>query len=179
METTGKIEGFSVDFRNNQAILTLKIDCKEFNSLQKLKGLKLNIKMSKWYQKRKIDCNAYMWVLIQKIAENLSTPEATVTKEEVYREAIRNVGAYKIVPIKNEAVSEWIRIWSSNGIGWICDTMPSNLKGFTNIICYHGSSVYNQKEMNRLVNVIKQECSNLGIETIPQNEMDELLEEWE
>ena len=35
----------------------------------------------------------------------------TITKEEIYRQAIREVGAYTIVPIKNEAVEEWIRIW--------------------------------------------------------------------
>ena len=119
-----------------------------------------------------------MWVLIQQIAEKISTPEQSITKEEIYRDAIKSVGAYTIVPIKNEAVEEWIRIWKSNGIGWICDTQPSKLDGFTNIMCYHGSSIYSQAEMNRLVNVITEECRNLGIETKPKAEIESLLKEW-
>ena len=120
-----------------------------------------------------------MWVLIQQIAERLSNQEVTITKEEVYRDAIRTVGAYTIVPIKNEAIEEWIRIWQSNGLGWVCDTQPSKLEGFTNIMCYHGSSVYSQSEMNRLVNVIIEDCRNLQIETKPKEEIDSLLRSWE
>ncbi len=178
MEAIGTIEQINADFKNNQTILTLKLNSNEFNSLQKLKDVKVNVEVKKWYQKRKLDCNAYMWLLIQKIAEKLSTPDTVVTKEDIYRDAIKEVGAYQIVPIKNEAVEEWTRIWKSNGIGWICDTQPSKLEGFTNVMCYHGSSVYNQKEMNRLVDIIKEECRNLEIETMPPDELDALLKEW-
>ncbi len=178
MEAIGTIEQINADYKNNQTILTLKLNSNEFTSLEKLKDVKLNVELKKWYKKRKLDCNAYMWLLIQKIAEKISTPEAIVTKEDIYRDAIREVGAYKIVPIKNEAVDEWIRIWSSNGIGWICDTQPSKLEGFTNVMCYHGSSVYNQKEMNRLVDIIKEECRSLEIETMPPKELEALLREW-
>ncbi len=178
METTGTIEQINADFKNNQTILTLKLNSNELTSLEKLKDVKVNVEVKKWYKKRNLDCNAYMWLLIQKIAEKLSTPDTVITKEDIYRDAIKEVGAYQIVPIKNEAVEEWIRIWKSNGIGWICDTQPSKLEGFTNVMCYHGSSVYNQKEMNRLVDIIKEECRNLEIETMPPDELDALLKEW-
>ena len=179
METTGTIESFNIDFKQNQTILTLKLNSNEVNTLQKLNGSKLNVEIKKWYQRRKLDCNAYMWLLIQKIAEKISTPEAVVTKEQIYKDAIKEVGAYTIVPVKNECIDEWIRVWSSNGLGWICETQPSKLKGFTNVMCYHGSSVYNQKEMNRLVDIIKEECRSLEIETIPSNELESLLKEWD
>lgn len=178
METTGTIEQISTDFKNNQTILTLKLNSNELMSLEKLKDSKVNIEVKKWYQKRKLDCNAYMWLLIQKIAEKISTPDTVVRKEDIYRDAIKEVGAYQIVPIKNDAVEEWIRVWQTNGIGWVCDTQPSKLEGFTNVMCYHGSSVYNQKEMNRLVDIIKEECRNLEIETMPPDELDALLKEW-
>ena len=45
-------------------------------------------------------------------------------------------------------------------------------------MCYHGSSVYTQVEMNRLVNVIIENCRNLGIETKSKQEIDSLLKEW-
>ena len=155
MQTTGTINDISIDFQTKKPKISLLLDSNEITNIEELNGLKLNVELKKWSKKRSLDCNAYMWVLIQKIAERISNPEMTITKEEIYRQAIREVGAYTIVPIKNEAVEEWIRIWQSNGIGWVCDTQPSKLEGFTNVMCYHGSSSYNQAEMNRLVNIVE------------------------
>lgn len=178
MNTTGEIKDISIDFQTKKPKITILLNSNEINQVEELKGLKLNVELKKWIKKRTLDCNAYMWVLIQKIAEKISTEDAVITKEQIYRDAIKEVGAYSIVPIKSEAVEEWTRIWKSNGIGWICETQPSKLDGFTNVMCYHGSSVYNQKEMNRLVNVIVEECRNLGIEIKPDEELKSLLEEW-
>lgn len=178
MNTTGEIKDISIDFQTKKPKITILLNSNEINQVEELKGLKLNVELKKWIKKRTLDCNAYMWVLIQKIAEKISTEDAVITKEQIYRDAIKEVGAYSIVPIKSEAVEEWTRIWKSNGIGWICETQLSKLDGFTNVMCYHGSSVYNQKEMNRLVNVIVEECRNLGIETKPDEELKSLLEEW-
>ena len=178
MNTTGEIKDISIDFQTQKPKITILLNSNEINQVEELKGLKLNVELKKWIKKRTLDCNAYMWVLIQKIAEKISTENTVISKEQIYRDAIKEVGAYSIVPIKSEAVEEWTRIWKSNGIGWICETQPSKLDGFTNVMCYHGSSVYNQKEMNRLVNVIVEECRNLGIETKPDEELKSLLEEW-
>ena len=178
MNTTGEIKDISIDFQTKKPKITILLNSNEINQVEELKGLKLNVELKKWIKKRTLDCNAYMWVLIQKIAEKISTEDAVITKEQIYRDAIKEVGAYSIVPIKSEAVEEWTRIWKSNGIGWICETQPSKLDGFTNVMCYHGSSVYNQKEMDRLVNVIVEECRNLGIETKPDEELKSLLENW-
>ena len=178
MNTTGEIKDISIDFQTKKPKITILLNSNEINQVEELKGLKLNVELKKWIKKRTLDCNAYMWVLIQKIAEKISTEDAVISKEQIYRDAIKEVGAYSIVPIKSEAVEEWTRIWQSNGLGWVCETQPSKLDGFTNVMCYHGSSVYNQKEMNRLVNVIVEECRNLGIETKPDEELKSLLEEW-
>lgn len=178
MQTTGKINDISIDFQTKKPKISILLDSNEITNIEELNGVKITVDLKKWSKKRSLDCNAYMWVLIQQIAERISTPEQSITKEEIYRDAIKSVGAYTIVPIKNEAVDEWIRIWKSNGIGWLCDTQPSKLDGFTNIMCYHGSSIYSQAEMNRLVNVITEECRNLGIETKPKAEIESLLKEW-
>lgn len=178
MQTTGKLTDINIDFQTKKPKISILLDSNEISNIEELNGLKLNIELKKWSKKRSLDCNAYMWVLIQKIAEKLSLQDTVVTKEEIYRDAIRSIGAYTIVPVKDEGVNEWIRIWQSNGIGWICDTQPSKLEGFTNVMCYHGSSSYNQIEMNRLVNVIVEDCRNLNIETKTKQEIDSLLKEW-
>ena len=124
-------------------------------------------------EKRSLDANAYMWVLISKIQEKINLP-----KEDIYRDAIKNIGVYEVIPVKNEAVDRFIEAWKHNGIGWLCETTKSKLEGFTNIIAYYGSSTYNTNEMSRLIDLIIQECKQLDIEVMTPEQLSLLKEEW-
>lgn len=73
--------------------------------------------------KRSLDSNAYAWVLLGKLQNELNIP-----KEEIYRDLIRNIGSYEIVPIRDEAVEKFRKAWSKNGVGWITETMKSKLE---------------------------------------------------
>lgn len=115
----------------------------------------------------------YAWVLLGELQEVLNIP-----KEEIYKDLIKHIGSYEVVPIKNEAVEKFCSAWSKNGLGWITETTKSKLEGFTNVLAYYGSSEYDSKEMSRLIDLIVQECKQLGIETKPKAELDSLLLEW-
>mgnify|MGYP002523205312 CR=1 FL=1 len=125
-------------------------------------------------QKRSLDANGYMWVLLGQLQDKLNIP-----KEDIYRDLIKNIGSYEIVPIKNEAVEKFREAWSKNGLGWLTDTTKSKLDGFTNVIAYYGSSSYNTKEMSRLIDLVVQECEQLDIETKTPEEIKSLLEAWQ
>ena len=139
--------------------------------LEQDKTKKFEVKEYK--EKRSLDSNAYCWVLLGKLQDKLQIP-----KEEIYKDLIKNIGSYEIVPIRNEAVEKFRRSWSKNGLGWITETMKSKLKGFTNVITYYGSSSYNTAEMSKLIELVVQECQQLGIETKPKEEIESLLESW-
>lgn len=139
--------------------------------LEQDKDKKYEIKEYK--EKRSLDANGYMWKLIGEISKKLR-----IEKEEIYRDAIRNIGVYEVIPVKNEAVNRFIEGWCHNGLGWICETTKSKLEGFTNILAYYGSSTYNTKEMSRLIDLIVQECKQLDIETMTPSELSILKEEW-
>lgn len=125
-------------------------------------------------KKRSLDANSYCWVLCKKIADELR-----ITKEEVYRKAINEVGKFEIIPIKNEAIDTFINAWKSKGIGWICEVHnKSKIDGYTNLIIYYGSSIYNTKEMSILIDNIVQEAKQLGIETMTPSELEELKSLW-
>ncbi len=174
MQTTAKITDINIDYWTNKPKISLLLDTKDINVVEELKNEnKLNIELKKYRQKRSLDANAYMWILISKIQEKLNIP-----KEEIYRDAIKNIGVYEVLPVKNEAVERFIEAWKHNGLGWICETTKSKLEGFTNIIAYYGSSTYNTKEMSRLVDLIVQECKQLDIETMTPEELSILKEEW-
>lgn len=121
-------------------------------------------------EKRSLDANGYCWVLCKKIADKLH-----ITKEEVYRKNIKEMGKYEILPIRNEAVETFINAWTGKGIGWICESLSkSKFDGFTNLIAYYGSSVYDSKEMALLLDSIIQEAQALDIETLTPDEISNL-----
>jgi hypothetical protein len=138
------------------------------------KGKPLAVEIKQYRQKRSLDANAYCFVLCQKIAEAVKS-----TKELVYKKAIREVGQFEIVPIKNEAVERWIEVWGSKGLGWFAEVLEeSKLRGYKKVISYYGSSVYDSREMAVLIDEIVLWCKELGIETLTPSEIARLKEEW-
>ena len=130
--------------------------------------------VKEYKEKRSLDANAYAWVLLGKLQDKLHIP-----KEEIYRDAIKNIGSYEVIPIKNEAVDKFRQAWNNKGLGWITETTKSKLDGYTNVISYYGSSIYDTKEMTRFIEQIIQECEQLDIETKSRAELDALLKEWD
>lgn len=118
-------------------------------------------------EKRSLDANGYCWVLCKKIADKLH-----ITKEEIYKKNIKEVGKYEVIPIRNDAIETFVNAWTGKGIGWICEILSkSKIDGYTNLIAYYGSSIYDSKEMSLLLDGIVQEAQNLGIETLTPDEL--------
>lgn len=130
--------------------------------------------VKEYKEKRSLDANAYAWVLLGKLQDKLHIP-----KEEIYKDAIKTIGSYEVIPIKNEAVEKFRQAWSRKGLGWITETTKSKLDGYTNVLAYYGSSIYDKKEMTRFIEQIIQECEQLDIETKSKAEIDSLLKEWD
>lgn len=165
---------------DNQIMLLIKVSKSNEHKINKLKdklneGKTLTIDIKEYKKKRSLDANAYCFVLCQKIAEVIGN-----TKEYVYKQAIKQVGQFEIVPIKDEALDRWIKNWESKGLGWQSVVMgESKLDGYTNTINYFGSSVYNTKEMSLLLEELVYEAQELGIDTMTETEQKELLALWE
>ena len=130
--------------------------------------------VKEYKEKRSLDANAFTWCLLEKLQDKLHIP-----KEEIYRDLIKNIGSYEVVPIKNEAVDRFRQAWSKNGLGWITETTKSKLKGYTNVLAYYGTSIYNKSEMSRFIDLLVQECEQLDIEVKSQAEINSLLESWD
>ena len=174
MQTTGEITDLGIDLKTRKTKVTLLLDTKQPEVIEELQQKKLDVEIKKYREKRSTDSNAYAWVLLGKLQNRLDIP-----KEEIYKNLIRNIGSYEVVPVKNEAVKKFIQAWSKNGIGWVTETTKSKLEGYTNVIAYYGSSTYNTAEMTRLINSIVEECKQVGIETKPQAVIDSLLRVWD
>lgn len=140
-----------------------------------------DVEVKEHREKRSLDANAYCWVLLDKLAVELSKDGPTVSPEEVYCGLIPQVGGNsKILPIREDAVDAWKEIWRAGRTGWLCEDLGpcANLDGYRNIRCYFGSSVYDTRQMGRLIDLIVQECRQQGIETKTPRELALLKEEW-
>ena len=52
------------------------------------------------------------------------------------------------------------------------------MRGCRNLAAYHGSSVYDTKQMSRLIDNLVQDCKEIGIETLPPEKLSLLVEDW-
>ena len=176
-ELTGKISGVSFSYATGKPLITFEMN-EQRSALDMVDALrecdKLSLKICKYKQKRSLDANAYCWVMISKIAE---VTNQRVT--DIYRAAIKEVGGNSdTVCVQDHAVEQLCAGWQRNGIGWVTDTMPSKIEGCTNVILYYGSSTYDTAQMHRLIEIILQDCTELGIEVKSAEEIDSLLNSW-
>lgn len=174
MKSVGTIEDISIDYKTQKPKILITLNEREsLSGLEELKEDKLSIEIKKYRNKRSLDANAYMWVLISKLEEKVN-----ISKDVIYKDAIKNIGVYEVIPVKNEAVERFIEAWTKNGLGWVCETTKSKLEGYTNVLAYYGSSTYDTAEMSRLIDLIVQECKQLNIETMSKEELNSLIESW-
>ena len=142
-----------------------------------LKGSDVDIEIEKKFEKRSSNANAYCWVLCRKIAEKMSDDGVIFTEREVYREAVRDVGVWRDIPVMNEGIDTIRTAWERHGIAWLTDFVDY-IPGGALIRFYYGSSEYNTKQMKRLLDCLIQECDTLGIEHRTPDEINNLLSLW-
>ena len=136
-------------------------------------GKAYDVEIKKHRKRRSLDANAFLWVLLDRLADALTyVGDRPITKEEIYRRLIPEIpGVSETVCVVDRAVDALISGWQHNGLGWIAETMPSKLTGCTNVILYSGSSVYDTKQMSRLLDLVIAECKQVGIETATPEEL--------
>ena len=156
---------------NRKQRITIELDEDFRASYDQFKDADINLTVKKYRKPRSKDANAYAWVIIDKIAEALS-----ITKVEVYRRAIRDIGGVsEIVCVRDAAIQRLRDGWEHNGIGWQTETMPSKIEGCTNVILYYGSSTYDTKQMSTLIDHLVTDAKALGIETMSPEELASLI----
>lgn len=177
MKVSGRIIGANIGFMSRKPRLTLEVN--ELNDFKQLvddmNGCeKLSIEIKPYRARRSLDANAYAWVLMDRLAEKMGE-----SKVDIYREYVKHIGGNsEIVCVKNSAVERLKEGWGKNGIGWVTDTLQSKLEGCTNVILYYGSSTYDTAQMSRLLDLIVQDCKQLGIPTETPDEIARLKSLW-
>jgi len=159
-------------------LVGFQVDREALDEFKDVLGKDLNgyvITLKKPKQKSR-DMHNYMWALCDAIAKKRHG-FMSLTKEDIYRLAVRDVGLWNDVKVPNESTKELIEDWQRNGIGWFAETVFRGDEE-TTIRLYRGASVYDAEQLYRLTNYVVQMANDVGINTITKSEMEQLKEKW-
>lgn len=171
----GKVAGIIKD--GKEYYITFRVD--DVAEVEPIQGAECDIKVTKHREKRSLNANAYMWELCGKIADKLSDDGILFTKEEVYRNAVREVGIYEDTPMIYGYQDRLRRAWEEHGTAWITEIVDYYDDNTVLVRCYYGSSQYDSKQMSRLIDYIIQDCDELGIDHRTPGEIADLISLWE
>lgn len=172
MNSTGRLKGVSTDFETHRRLLTFEVDYVSDDEINRLYGLdKLDIKADKRRKKRSLDANALLWHCLGQLAAALQTD-----KWSVYLLMLKRYGKYTFIVVKKNAVEAMKRQWRE------CEEIGEiDIHGEPGIqlLCYFGSSTYDSKEFSVLLDGVKDEMEQAGIEPPASSDMRRVIEALE
>jgi hypothetical protein len=142
----------------------------ELESLEQ--GKDYRIKLSKWTEKRSLDSNSYAWLIISKIADKVGS-----SKEEIYEQMLCAYGTVddEVPPI---TVIAGVDMSKFADHFFRFDSRKIGDKEFDCYLRIKGSSEMDSKEMSHFIDGIVFEAKQLGIETLPPEEIRLMNERW-
>lgn len=168
METKGRLKNVTKDFLTDKLLVTFEIDTKP--NFEELQG-ELDIKAGKHKEKRSLNANAYMWTLLQKIAEATHSD-----RESVYLEMLKRYSrSFTFLIVKESALERVMQEFRTCiDLGYV----KVNGQEGHQLQVFFGSSTFDTKEMAVLVDGVVYEAKQLNIETLPPYELERLKAEW-
>ena len=124
--------------------------------------------IKEYHKKRSLNANAYAWALIGKIADVLRS-----SKDEIYLEMLKKYGQSEIVSVLSDInVTGYFKYFEEIA------TVKLQGKHFTHYKVFKGTSEYNTAEMAVFIDGVISEADELGIDTLPPNEVEKIKSLW-
>ena len=120
-------------------------------------------------KKRSKNSNSYFWELLQQLCLEMNLD---VIQE--YKKRVKELGIFKQWELDAINVPTFEKIWQDRGIAWFTEKVEE-IGNKTIINAYYGSSSYNSKQMSKLIDNLVQDCKQIGIPTLEDVEIEELI----
>ena len=91
-----------------------------------------------------------------------------------YRKRVKELGIFKQWELDSINVPTFVHLWEDRGIAWFTEKVEE-IGNKTIINAYYGSSSYNSKQFSKLLDNLVQDCRSVGIQTLDELEINELL----
>lgn len=169
MESKATLYGISRDFKTNKPIVSFLID--SLNPEADLSG-ELRLTVRRWKEKRSLDANAYMWVLLTAIAERIRS-----TKEEAYEIMLERYGKeYR------DDDGGMVVVGVKKGLDMTKAGHWKHYKNDTGCAYWYllkGTSDYDTAEMSYFLERVIEEAKELGIDTATPDEVERMKQLYE
>lgn len=134
------------------------------------KGKQLAVEIKPQRIRRSLDANAYMWVILAKMAAVLHT-----TKDELYLHVLEDYGQFTHIVVPPGAVERMTKAWRT--VRNLGPVYVGGRKG-VQLQVYYGSSGYSTAEMATLIDGVVDEAKGIGVETLTPDELARMKSEW-
>lgn len=146
-----------------------------------LRDVDLRITLKRWREKRSLSANAYYWVLVGKIADHLNASQNAVHNILLRRygqiELIDGEPVTMMIPDTQEA-EEKVENAETYHLKPTSHTRTGkDGKVYRAYRMIKGSSEYDSKEMATLIDGAVSEAKHMGIETLPDEEIERMINE--
>ena len=180
MESKGTLKDIARNWETGKFLLTFEMDQDITGQLEGIRGKLLDIVAKQYRKKRSLDANAYYWKLLTKLAE-----ASGISKNRAHNLMLRRYGQleeidghliYVVVPDDDEGENkaleaETYHIKPTGEVKVASDGTP-----FRTYIMLRGSSTYDTDEMSYLIDGLVSECQEMGIETLPPQELERMMD---
>lgn len=183
MDLTGRITGISTNFLTKKFELTVAVNEADSltNGYGELKDAELlDIRIRKHRNRRSLDANAYFHVLVDRLADRMGISKPRCKNIMIGRygqpfyidesetaEAVIKTN----IPVAQMLENEMVHCMP-------CGQKIEDGKELVFYKIFRGSSTYDTKEMSDLIDGTVSECRDLGVETLPPQELERMLALW-
>lgn len=120
-------------------------------------------------KKRSNKANAYFWEMLQKLCY-----EMNLDLIEEYKKRVKELGIFRQWELDTKNTPTFVKMWEDKGIAWFTEIVEE-IGNKTIINAYYGSSSYNSKQFSKLLDNLIQDCRSVGIQTLEDLEIEELI----
>lgn len=179
MESKGKLINVTRDILSGKLNVTFQLSTEpidELNELAKMDAVDITAKKHK--KKRSLDANAYFHVLVGKIADKLRISKTHCKNILIGRYGQQDFleNGQPIVIKSNVSVEKMLEQEFLHTVP--CGTKTENGIEVVFYKVFRGSHTYDTKEMSILIDGTVQEAKDMGIETIPPEELERMVSKW-
>ncbi len=167
MESRGTLENAQRDLRTGKWRLTFLVEEMPTEDL----GGDLRLTVKKWKEKRSLNANALLWKMLGDIARELQTD-----KWEVYLQMLKRYGKFTYVLVHPKAVDALKNTWRETEVLGEIDV--NGVKA-VQVLCYYGTSQMDSGEFSKLIDGVKSEMVEMGLEPPCSEDLRRAIENYE
>lgn len=143
----------------------------------------LSLNITKWRDRRSITANAYYWVIVAKIADAINTPQPVVHNMLLRRygvlDTIDGETMTVFIPDTDEAEEQALNDELRHMRPTSHTKAGKDGRMWRAYRLIKGSSKYDTKEFSTLLDGAVSEAKEMGLETLPEEELERMMSDYE